>query len=100
MRLGGIRQSTVRSIYPKLAARSDIDQPHNQAALRARSRLVEPDVPRLADAEDLEVDAAGLSDCRLVLVAGIFGLVARNVSRREMDVPRSQWIRRSSSYGT
>ena len=45
----------------------EVDQPRSRAARRAR--FVEPDVPGPADAEYLEVDAAGAGDCVLVFAA-------------------------------
>jgi hypothetical protein len=55
-------------------------------ALGAGARLVEADVPRLADAEDLEVDPAEPPDVVLVAPAGLIYLVARDVARREVNV--------------
>ena len=71
-----------------VATRHGVEMHEPRAALRARARLVEADVPRLADAEDLKVDAAGLGDVMLVSLALRFQRLARNVAARDVDVLR------------
>ena len=54
----GTNSSPKKSAAASLA-RDGVERHEARAAVRARARLVEADVPRLADAEDLEIDSAG-----------------------------------------
>ena len=63
------------------------DQP--RATVEPRTRLVESDVSRSADAEDLEIDAADELYRFLVAVALVLGDPARKVPAGDVDIFRS-----------
>jgi hypothetical protein len=65
-----------------------VERHQTGARLDARSRLVEPDVARLPDPEQLEIDPARVSDRLLVVPAVALRLVARQVAPRHVDVRR------------
>src|SRR5690606_38253210 len=65
-----------------------VERNHAGATLEAGAGLVEADVTRLADAQDLEVDAAGVTDLLFVLRRLPLDLVTRHVATREVDVLR------------
>jgi hypothetical protein len=67
-------------------ARDRVEHDEPRARRRARARLVEADVTGLADAEDLEVDAAGFANRTLVLVRVRFDVAARHVAARQVHV--------------
>src|SRR6185503_19801813 len=54
-----------------IASRDGVEGDESRAAVRAGAGFVEPDVAGLADAEDLQIDAAGPHDG--LLVGGAFG---------------------------
>jgi hypothetical protein len=77
----------------RVAARDGVEGDEPGAALDARPRLVEADVPRLPDAEELEVDPAGRADGGLVALGRRRDLLARpgpvgdvGVGGRDVDV--------------
>ena len=55
-------------------------------AIGGRGRLVEADVTRAPDAEDLQIDAAGITDGRFVVGAVLRGVLREAV--RDVDVIR------------
>src|SRR5436190_1834620 len=67
-------------------ARQRIERDDPRARRRVGPGLVESDVTRLADAEQLEVDPAGGAARLLVLGAGLHYALARRDSRRDVDV--------------
>ncbi len=81
-----------------VAARDGVERDAAGARLGAGSRLVEADVPGLADAENLKIDSASVSDRGLVRVALVVDVVARNVAARNVDVPARtlMWLNRFS----
>src|SRR5690606_41119069 len=72
----------------RVAARERVECDDPRTALEARAGLVEPDVTGLADAEDLEVDTARITDRLLIALRLRLDLLARHVAPREVDVLR------------
>src|SRR5690242_19615694 len=72
----------------RVASRDRIEHDEPRAALRAGSRLVEANVPRLPDAENLEVDAARARDGVLVPATFVIDVLARDIATRDVHVPR------------
>ena len=66
--------------------RHQVERDQPGPALGAGARLVEADVARAPDAEELEVDAAGGADRLLVAPDRGLGLVARQVAARDVHV--------------
>src|SRR4029079_424323 len=69
-------------------ARDRIERDEPRAAIGAGAGLVESDVPRLADAENLKVDAARAHDLLLELASGRPDILTRHLARRDVDVRR------------
>ena len=65
-----------------VAARDRVERDQARAAVARRARLVEADVPGAADAEELQVDAAGPADLLLVAGTVILDLVGAGWCRR------------------
>ena len=63
-----------------------VERDHPRAAVARAARLVEADVPRAADAQNLQVDAAGLFDGLLVGVAERVDVAERNRPVGNVDV--------------
>ena len=77
-----LAEEVSRRIPPRHAHRGDETRP----AVRAGAGLVEADVARLADAEELEVDPARVLDLAFVLLAVRLHLILRDVAPRDVDV--------------
>jgi len=71
-----------------VALRDGVERHEARAAVRARAGLVEADVTRLADAEDLEIDSAGGDDGGLVRARRLADLLAADLPRRDVHPRR------------
>ena len=69
-----------------IASRDRVQHDESSPTLGPGPGLVEPDVPRLPDAEDLKVDSARASDRILVAAALVVHLVATRFALRDVDV--------------
>ncbi len=72
----------------RVASRDRVERHEARPALEAGARLIEADVARLADAQDLEVDTARILDRLLVLLAILVHALPGHRPVRDVDVGR------------
>src|SRR5688500_4967500 len=73
-----------KEIGGSVASRDRVERDEPRAAVSPGARLIESDMPRLSDPEDLEVDSTGLLD--RLLVGRAFGLDFRALDVTARDV--------------
>src|SRR6185436_15016901 len=71
-------------IRRRIPARDRVEHDEARSTLRTGPGLVEADVPRLADPQDLEVDTAGSRDGVLVPATLIVHVLARHLALRDV----------------
>ena len=75
----------------RVLSRDRVERDHSRAAVAGASRLVEADVPRAADSQNLQVDAAGLFDGVLVGFAIGIDVAQGNRPVGNVDVFRREY---------
>ena len=77
-----------KEVARRVDPRHPVERDQSRAARSARARLVEADMPRAADAQELNVDSARLGDFLLVPAAIVGNLLDRDRAVRHMPIPR------------